>query len=58
VSDMVRRGEVSLGLRYFADPSPELISRKISEERIAVVCSAQHEWGGNNFAPISGFHYQ
>jgi len=46
VSDMVRRGEVSLGLRYFADPSPELISRKISEERIAVVCSAQHEWGG------------
>jgi DNA-binding transcriptional LysR family regulator len=46
VSDMVRRGEVSLGLRYFADPSPELISRQISEERIAVVCSAQHEWGG------------
>jgi DNA-binding transcriptional LysR family regulator len=46
VSDMVRRGEVSLGLRYFADPSPELVSRKISEERIAVVCSAQHEWGG------------
>jgi len=46
VSDMVRRGEVSLGLRYFADPSPELISRQISEERIAVVCSARHEWGG------------
>src|SRR5262249_42951253 len=32
VSDMVRRGEVSLGLRYFADPSPELVSQKISEE--------------------------
>jgi DNA-binding transcriptional LysR family regulator len=46
VSDMVRRGEVSLGLRYFADPSPELISRQISEERIEVVCSAQHKWGG------------
>src|SRR4029450_9854816 len=46
VSDMVRRGEVSLGLRYFADPSPELISRQISEERIAVACSARHEWGG------------
>jgi DNA-binding transcriptional LysR family regulator len=41
VSDMVRRGEVSLGLRYFADPSPELISRQISEERIALVCSAK-----------------
>ena len=44
--DMVRRGEVSLGLRYFADPSPELISQQISQERIVVVCSAQHKWGG------------
>jgi DNA-binding transcriptional LysR family regulator len=46
VSDMVRRGEVSLGLRYFSDPSPELISQQISEERIVLVCSAQHKWGG------------
>jgi DNA-binding transcriptional LysR family regulator len=46
VSDMVRRGEVSLGVRYFGDPSPELVSRQISEERIVVVCSAQHQWGG------------
>src|SRR5215831_13429261 len=46
VSDMVRRGEVSLGLRYFNDPSPELVCRQISEESIVVVCSAQHEWGG------------
>jgi len=43
---MVRRGEVSLGLRYFDDPSPELISQQISDERIVVVCSAQHKWGG------------
>src|SRR5215470_7858888 len=46
VSEMVRRGEVSLGVRYFADPSPELVSRQISEERILVVCSAHHQWGG------------
>src|SRR6266702_3889168 len=46
VSDMVRRGEVSLGLRYFGDRSPELISQKISEERIVVVCSAQHKCAG------------
>ena len=46
VSDLVRRGEVSLGLRYFADPSPELISQQIAEERLVVVCSAQHKWGG------------
>src|SRR5262245_9135291 len=41
VSEMVRRGEVSLGLRYFSDPSPELISQKISEEKMVVVCSPQ-----------------
>jgi DNA-binding transcriptional LysR family regulator len=46
VSDMVRRGEVSLGLRYFGDSSPELVSRPVSEERIVVVCSAQHQCGG------------
>src|SRR5215510_15884714 len=32
VSDMVRRGDVSLGLRYFGDPSPEIVSRQVSEE--------------------------
>jgi len=46
VSDMVRRGEVSLGIRYFGDASPELASRQISEERLVVVCSAQHRWAG------------
>ena len=46
VSDMVRRGEVSLGLRYFGDSSAELVSQKISEERVVVVCSAQHKWAG------------
>src|SRR5262249_23757985 len=46
VSDLVRRGDVSLGLRYFADPSPELVSRQISEEEIVVVCSPQHRWAG------------
>jgi len=46
VSDMVRRGEVNLGLRYFADLSPELVSERIADERIVLVCSAQHPWGG------------
>jgi len=46
VSDLVRRGDVSLGLRYFADSAPELVSQQIAEERLVVVCSAQHKWGG------------
>src|SRR5262245_20946653 len=44
VSDMVRRGEVGLGLRYFGDPSPELVCRLISEERLVLVCSAHHKY--------------
>jgi DNA-binding transcriptional LysR family regulator len=46
VSDLVRRGEVSLGLRYFADLSPELVSQQISEEKVVVTCSAQHGFAG------------
>ena len=46
VSDMVRRGEVSLGLRYFGDASPELVCRQVSEERVVVVCSASNQWSG------------
>ena len=52
VSDMVRRGEVSLGLRYFGDPSPELVSRMVSQEKIVVVCSAQHRWGGKRLRQV------
>ena len=46
VSDMVRRGEVTFGLRYFDDASSEFISKKISEERMVVACSPHHEWAG------------
>jgi DNA-binding transcriptional LysR family regulator len=37
---------VSLGLRYFADLSPELVSQQISEERVVVACSTQHRFAG------------
>src|SRR5262252_7034021 len=52
VSDMVRRGEVSLGLRYFGDPSPELVSRQVSQESLVLVCSAQHQWGGKRLREL------
>src|SRR5262249_28114493 len=48
VSDMVRRGEVSLGLRYFSDPSPELISQQVSKQRLVVVCSARPQLVGKS----------
>jgi len=42
VSDLVRRGEVTLGLRYFVDRAPELTSRVVGEERQLFVVSSEH----------------
>ena len=42
VSAMVQSGEVHLGLRYFADPNPDIVSQEVGDESLGVVCSAQH----------------
>ena len=42
VSDLVRRGEVLLGLRYFADAAPQIALRVVATERMLVVCSPDH----------------
>jgi DNA-binding transcriptional LysR family regulator len=41
VSDMVRSGETQLGLRYFADADPKLVSQVIGHEEVVVACSTQ-----------------
>lgn len=41
VSDMVRRGEADIGLRYFADPHPALVSTCVHEEPLLVVAASQ-----------------
>jgi DNA-binding transcriptional LysR family regulator len=42
VSDLVRRGEVSLGLRYGSDPDPALRCEALFGERMVVVAAAEH----------------
>jgi DNA-binding transcriptional LysR family regulator len=42
VSDLVRRGEADLGLRYFPDPDPRLESIPLGSERVMVVVPAAH----------------
>ena len=42
VSEMVRRGDASLGLRYFPDRSAEIESHTISDEALVVACAAHH----------------
>ena len=46
VGDLARRAEVNLGLRYFSDTSPDLISQQISQERMVVACASEHRWAG------------
>jgi DNA-binding transcriptional LysR family regulator len=42
VSALVRRGDAALGLRYFADPDPDLVSVPLYGERLVTVCAATH----------------
>jgi DNA-binding transcriptional LysR family regulator len=46
VSDLVRRGEVTLGLRYHPDERGELVSRVIGVEPMRVICSPEHPLAG------------
>jgi DNA-binding transcriptional LysR family regulator len=44
VSALVRRGDVTLGLRYDPDPDPDLVSATIHQEPMVPVCSAHHRF--------------
>jgi len=46
VSDLVRRGEVTLGLRYFDDARDDLMSRVVGAERMRVICAPDHPGAG------------
>ena len=46
VSDLVRRGEVTLGLRYFADTRADLVSSVVWSEPMLVICSSEHRLSG------------
>ena len=46
VSDLVRRGEATLGLRYFTDADPGLVSEPVTEEALVLVCSPDHRLAG------------
>ena len=47
---MVRRGEVTLGLRYHADERGDLSSRIVGVEPMRVICSPEHPLVGRRVA--------
>lgn len=42
VSDLVKSGEVELGLRYFADPDPQLACEVLGSEQLYLVVARDH----------------
>ena len=46
VSSLVRRGEAALGLRYFADPAPDVVSRAVYQEPFVVIAAPAHRLAG------------
>jgi DNA-binding transcriptional LysR family regulator len=46
VSELVRRGEATLGLRYFTDADPGLVSEVVMEEALVVACAPEHRLAG------------
>lgn len=52
VSDLVRRGEVSIGLRYERDRSPDLQCESLGAEPLVVVCGPGHRFAGRGVASL------
>jgi DNA-binding transcriptional LysR family regulator len=53
VSDLVRRGEATLGLRYLLDPSPDIVSEHIASEAMVVACPREHRLAGQRVASLT-----
>ena len=56
VSDLVRRGEVTLGLRYFPDDNPDLVSESAGTEAVLVVVSGEHRLAGRRLRNARELH--
>lgn len=53
VSDLVRRGEATVGLRYLPAVSPDLEDRRIGAETMRVVCPPDHPRRGRPLASLA-----
>ena len=56
VSELVRRGDATLGLRYGADADPDLASTPVRDEPMVVVCSPHHRLAGGRRVGARALH--
>ena len=52
VTDLVRRGEVTLGLRYFFADGPDLVTHEAGAEAMLVVAAAGHPLAGRRVRDV------
>jgi DNA-binding transcriptional LysR family regulator len=52
VSELVRSGDATLGLRYFEDPSSDLVCVPLRPELLVVVCATGHRLAGRRVASL------
>ena len=53
VSELVRQGEATIGLRYGRDPSPDLDSDILAVEPLVVVCASDHPLAGRSIRRLA-----
>ena len=53
VSELIRRGEATIGLRYHRDPSPDLDCELLFSERLQVVCAPDHPRAGRRVKKLA-----
>jgi len=58
ISQVVRRGEASLGIRYFAESSRTLTSHTIAQETMRVVVAGRHSFRAGRTRPTGGLDKQ
>jgi DNA-binding transcriptional LysR family regulator len=58
VSDLVRRGDATIGLRYFDDPAPDIVCHALPPERLAVACATGHPLAGRTVRSLRALRDQ
>jgi DNA-binding transcriptional LysR family regulator len=53
VSDLVRRADVAVGLRYSTDPAPELHCDRLYSERLVIVAAPDHARAGTRISALN-----
>jgi len=58
VSNLVRRGEAVIGLRYLLDPASDIVCEHIASETMVVACSTEHRFAGKKLKSLAALSHE